>query len=69
MGLITTSCLLGLSAMLFAVASWRAAKPADPLKPRLAPWRALIIFSGAFSMLLIVHLFNLMGVETGRGRL
>jgi hypothetical protein len=28
----------------FAIyASWRASLPADPLKPRLLPWRALMI--------------------------
>jgi hypothetical protein len=51
---------------LFAYASHRAAKPADPLKPRLIPWRPIILASGFAALIAIVHLVNLAGIETGR---
>lgn len=38
-------------AALFAYASWRAALPADPLKPRMAPWRTISVIAGVGAML------------------
>lgn len=63
--LITLSVLAGCVG-LFALASNRASKPADPLNPRLIPWRPIIVASGFAALIAIVHLVNLAGIETGR---
>jgi hypothetical protein len=65
MDLTTTLAVLAVSAALFAYGSWRAAQPADPLKPRMIPWRPVIIITGVLGLLMVVHLVNLAGVETG----
>lgn len=64
--LILTLTAIALFGGLFALASHRAAKPADPLNPRLVPWRPIIIISGFAMLVAIVHLVNLAGVETGQ---
>jgi len=43
---------------LFAYASWRAAKPADPLKPRMVPWRTLSVLAGFLAMLALIYLVS-----------
>jgi hypothetical protein len=65
MPLIPTLVALAAAGALFAFASWRAALPADPLRPRLAPWRGIILAAGVISLLLLVHVINLLGVTTG----
>lgn len=65
MNLVTTLVVLAVSAAIFIFGSWRAAKPADPLRPRLIPWRPIIVFAGAAGLLMLVHLVNLMGFQTG----
>ncbi|MBU6372233.1 MAG: hypothetical protein KJS97_05840 [Alphaproteobacteria bacterium] len=64
--LIITLSAIALLGALFAFASHRAAQPADPLNPRLVPWRPIIVISGFATLVAIVHLLNLAGVETGR---
>lgn len=45
---------------------WRGARPADILKgPRMVPWRPLMMACAVAIMLLLVHLLNLLGVQTG----
>jgi len=41
--LIVAAVLAGVAFL----ASWRASKPANPLKPRMAPWRLLMILAAA----------------------
>ena len=64
--LVITFFVLAFAGGLFALASHRAARPADPLKPRLVPWRPIILASGFAALLAIVHLINLAGIQTGR---
>ncbi len=46
---------------------WRGARPPDPRRgPRMIPWRFLMLLAGAWVLLMLVHLANLMGVQTGR---
>ena len=47
------------------VANWRAGLPWDDAKPRVLPWRLILVFSGFFFFILVVHLVNLAGIETG----
>jgi len=45
---------------------WRGARPPNVLKgPRMVPWRPLMMACVVGIMLLLVHLLNLLGLETG----
>ena len=66
MSLTATLIILAISGGLFIFASLRAKRPADPLKPRLLPWRTIIIIAGAVAIFMIVHLVNLLGFQTGQ---
>lgn len=59
---------LFLAAVAGAVFSgWRGARPSDPARgPRLIPWRPLMIAFAVAALLMLVHLLNLAGVQTGR---
>ncbi len=65
MSLTVTLSILIPAVLIFALASWRSARPADPLKPRLIPWRPIMIFAGAIALLMLVHVVNTLGIETG----
>ena len=68
MTLSTTLILMGAGAAGFALSAWRTSRPWNPLKgPRLIPWTPLAIGFGVFTLLMLVHLANLFGIETGRG--
>ena len=68
MDLTTTLVALAVAAALFGYGSWRAAKPADPLKPRLIPWRTVSLIAGVVGLLMLAHVVNLFGVQTGRNQ-
>ncbi len=61
---------LGLAAVglgLTLVFGWFGARPPNLKRgPRLIPHRFLMLLSAAFTLLMLVHLANLAGVETGR---
>lgn len=57
------AALVGLTA-LYAYASWRAARPADPLKPRLLPWRTLSFTVGVGAFLALLLTLAALGVHT-----
>lgn len=67
LGHTTTLVVLVLSLAFAFLADRHARRPADPLKgARLLPWRSLIIIAVIIALLMIVHLVNLAGIETGR---
>ena len=46
---------------------WRGALPSQPAKGvRMMPWRPLMVASAVGVLVMLVHLANLMGFETGR---
>ncbi|WP_419254865.1 hypothetical protein ACN2C6_05365 [Caulobacter sp. ErkDOM-YI] len=52
--------------ILAVVCGWRGARPANILKgPRMMPWRPLMMVCVVAMMLLLVHLLNLLGMQTG----
>lgn len=65
---------LGLAAVglgLTLLFGWLGARPPDLKRgPRLLPHRFLMLLAAAFTLLMLVHLVNLAGLETGleRGR-
>ena len=50
---------------LFVLSSHRAGLPRDDLKPKLLPWRLFIVLAAFWTVLMLVHLVNILGVETG----
>ncbi len=67
---LTVTIMLVLAGGAVAVlAGWRGARPPNLAKgPRLIPWRPLMVIAAAFALIMLVHLVNLLGVETGRGQ-
>lgn len=64
MPLTLAACALFL--VLAIVCGWRGARPINVLKgPRLIPWRPLMMIFVVALMLMLVHLANLLGVQTG----
>jgi hypothetical protein len=58
---LTLSLLAG--ALVVAVfAGWRGARPSDFLKPRMVPWRFIMLLAGALVFLLVIHIGTLLGV-------
>ena len=51
-----TLILLGVSIAAMVFCGWRGALPPTPLKIRMAPWRFLMLLSGAMAALLLIHL-------------
>ena len=67
MDLPLTSALLAGLVALAVFCGWRGARPPDPRRgPRLVPWRVLMMLSASGALLFVVHLINLLGVQTGR---
>lgn len=60
-----TLSVLGGSVGLAVFANWKAAQPWDDLKPRIVPWRLVMLLSAFAGILALVHLINLAGGETG----
>lgn len=66
MDLPVTITTLVVLLILATVCGWRGARPANILKgPRMMPWRPLMMICVVAAMLLLVHLLNLLGLETG----
>lgn len=51
-----TLILLGLSVAAAVFCGWRGARPPNPLKVRMVPWRFLMILFAALVALLLIHL-------------
>ncbi|MFC6199019.1 hypothetical protein [Ponticaulis profundi] len=50
---------------LFFLSSHRAGLPRDDMRPRVLPWRLFIVLSAFWTLLMLVHLVNIFGIETG----
>jgi len=61
MSLTLTLSLLAGALIVGVFAGWRGAQPSDLLRPRLVPWRFVMLLAGALSFLLLVHLGALAG--------
>ena len=66
MDFIITLIVLAFSAIGFFVSMRIAARPADPLKPRLVSYNLMMILTAFVFILMLVHLVNLAGIKTGR---
>jgi hypothetical protein len=67
MSMPTTLALTAALLLLAVFAGWRGSRPPDLIRGvRMVPWRAVMVFSSAGAMLMLVHVVNLIGVSTGR---
>ena len=66
MSLSLTLALLAAAVIVGVFAGWRGAKPSDFLRPRMVPWRFVMLLAGALAFLLLIHLGTLLGLRTGR---
>ena len=63
---MTLTLLLLAGALIVGVfAGWRGARPSDFLRPRMVPWRFIMLMAGALAFLLLIHLGTLLGVTPG----
>jgi len=59
--LTLTLWLLAGAVIVCGFAGWRGARPTDFLRPRMVPWRFVMLLAGAVIFLLLVHLGALFG--------
>ena len=63
MSLPLTLGLLAAAVALTIFAGWRGSRPWDLTRGvRMAPWRLIMLLSGAVILILVVHLGTLMGI-------
>lgn len=48
-------------AAIAAFSGWRGARPPEPPRVRMAPWRFLMVLSAAIVSLLLIHVVTLLG--------
>lgn len=59
--LTLTLWLLAAALIVAVFAGWRGARPSDFLRPRMVPWRFIMLLAGTATFLLLVHLGALAG--------
>lgn len=65
MPLTLALALLGLAITAFA--AWRHGRPANPAKgPRMIPWILILLTGATFTLVMVIHAVNLLGIHTGR---
>jgi hypothetical protein len=62
MSLTLTLCLFLAAGSLGGYAGWRGAQPVNLARPRLVPWRFVMLLCAALGFLLLIHLAALLGV-------
>jgi hypothetical protein len=66
MNLTATLIVFAASAVCFFWAMRVAARPADPLKPRLINYNLVMVAAAFIGLVMLVHMINLAGFKTGR---
>ena len=62
MSMTLTLSLLAAALIVGGFAGWRGARPSDFLRPRMVPWRFIMLLSGALAFLLMIHVGTLLGL-------
>ncbi len=62
MSMTLTLSLLAAALIVGGFAGWRGAQPSDFLRPRLVPWRFIMLLAGALVFLLLIHVGALLGI-------
>ena len=66
-GFVLTMILLAAGFGVTAFAGWRSSLPANPAKgPRMIPWMMIVLAGAVWILVMLVHLANLIGLETGQ---
>ena len=65
--LITLAVFIAAGAVI-AYMSWLERQPRKSLEPRLLPTIPVVLVFGFIAILALVHLVNLVGIHTGRGK-
>ncbi len=61
--------LLVAGAIVLALSAWRHGRPHDPVRgPRMVPWAIIMLIAATWCLVMLVHIINLLGVQTGGGR-
>jgi hypothetical protein len=69
MNLIITAIALAACVGSTVVFGWLGARPrTDLTRPRMVNWQVLMLIAAAVSMMMLVHVANLVGVKTGGGQ-
>jgi hypothetical protein len=68
MTLTYTLIVLALAAGIFALGVWRDSRPHEPGHPTLFSWKPVYMLALVVGILMLVHLANMFGIETGKGR-
>ena len=65
MSLTPTLILLVVCLAAVVFTGWRGARPPDVARgrPRMAPWRFLMLLSGALTFFVLIHLATLLGLK------
>ena len=66
MSMTLTLSLLAVALIVGGFAGWRGARPSDFLKPRMVPWRFIMLLASALAFLLMIHVGSLLGVAPRR---
>ncbi|MBO6632997.1 hypothetical protein [Parvibaculum sp.] len=66
MTMTVTLAVLAASLVSTGLLVWLERRPSDPFRVRLIPTTPLIFLSIVVAVLMVVHLVNMMGVQTGR---
>ena len=67
MDLRTTLAIMAALVAFGLFSAWRGARPPNLQRgPRLMPWRFLMLLSAGMALLMLVHVVNLLGFQTGR---
>lgn len=65
MTLPVTLSILAASVAIFAFGSWKAVQPPPVFKVWRVPWRYVVLTAGIVGLLMLVHLVNIAGFDTG----
>ncbi len=68
MGLTLTLIILFGAAAVVALSRYMTNRPYEPGKARHIPWNLIMITAAAVGILMLVHVFSLIGIDVGGGR-
>lgn len=68
MGMANTVIFMALALGVFVLGAWRDSRPREPGNPTLFSWKPVYMVALVIAIVMLVHLANLFGIETGRGR-
>lgn len=63
-----TLIILALAIAVFVFGAWRDSRPREPGNPSLFSWKPVYAIALVIVILMLVHLANMFGIDTGRGR-